>query len=810
MKKQKKTSLFIDVEAEESDDWSSDFSEELTDMNDVIDKNYEDDYKDDYIDHYKTKYEEPTHDWAKFTEHLEQKYKDQSDDYDSEESVEVEEEQSQQALVPTISSPKLWLCRVKPGKEKIIIAQLYEKMFRKSEVVDDHNKKEIKIFSAIFKESLPGYIYIEAYNRQSVIDAFENIRNVNKTRISAVPINEMTEVLQVKKSYLENVHVGSYARIKRGKYKDDLCQITGIDNTELVNVKIIPRLGGKQELFNPKEHKGVLNLSRTVDQNLRGGYIFNKQNYTKDGFLITKVPVMNLRFDRIEPTFEELELFSVKTDNISVGDKVRTISGDMKNIEGVVESIDYEGVRIKTDHGIFTINKDDVVKNYNEGDEVSYAEENVISRNINDKSINKKDKLKIASGSVYKNGIVLKIDKNNAILAIDDFSREVEVPIDKLNPPVIEKKDLKTEKIRINRKKDILIYKKCKICQGNLKGISGVIKDVYKDELKIQLDTNSKLVTLKRDFIEIDGFEEIKPGVVFDDLQEVKNIPTYVNPGIKSPSYKTGFKTPSYKSGFKTPNYGSGFKTPSYGSSFKTPNYNSGFKTPRYNSDYKTPRYRDSEYNTPGYRDSEYKTPGYRDSEYNTPGYRDSEYKTPGYNADYNSGYKTPKYNDLGYKTPNYKNPGYKTPKYNNQGYKTPTYKNDNSRTPAYHKYNTPGYTDDYYNNQYKTPAYYNSINLQEFEKEKFKGAQVSIAGSTDTILTTENDIFLLANNGKCQRMDFNFIVPDKFDRVCVLEGDKKGIIGKLINIDGDWCTVETDNNDEVNVKLGEITKMKN
>ncbi|KAG0418663.1 Transcription elongation factor SPT5, partial [Dictyocoela roeselum] len=286
MKKQKKTSLFIDVEAEESDDWSTDFSEELNDMVDSKDAELLDEYKSDNRYGYKTEYKEPASDWTTFTEQLERKYKDLPDDesdYESQESCAVEEEQSQQALIPNISSPKLWLCRVRPGKEKNVIAQLYEKIFRKSEVVDDDfkgslgvdtntdskgdpngepnngasMKREIRIFSAIFKETLPGYIYVESFTQQAVIDAFEGIGNVNKVRISAVPLSEMTDVLQVKKSNLEHVQIGDYARIRRGKYKNDLCVVTAVDNTELVGVKIVPRLGGKQELFNPRDHRGV-------------------------------------------------------------------------------------------------------------------------------------------------------------------------------------------------------------------------------------------------------------------------------------------------------------------------------------------------------------------------------------------------------------------------------------------------------------------------------------------------------------------------------------------------------------------------
>ena len=84
----------------------------------------------------------------------------------------------------------------------------------------------LQIKSVIAVEGLKGYIYVEAYKQQHVKQAIEDIGNlrVGMWQQLMVPIKEMTDVLRVVKEIAGLKH-GSWVRIKRGIYKDDLAQV---------------------------------------------------------------------------------------------------------------------------------------------------------------------------------------------------------------------------------------------------------------------------------------------------------------------------------------------------------------------------------------------------------------------------------------------------------------------------------------------------------------------------------------------------------------------------------------------------------
>ena len=85
----------------------------------------------------------------------------------------------------------------------------------------------LQIKSAVAVEGLKGYIYIEAYKQQHVKQAIEDIGNLRMGRWQQlmVPIKEMTDVMRVVKD-TTGVKRGSWVRIKRGIFKDDVAQVT--------------------------------------------------------------------------------------------------------------------------------------------------------------------------------------------------------------------------------------------------------------------------------------------------------------------------------------------------------------------------------------------------------------------------------------------------------------------------------------------------------------------------------------------------------------------------------------------------------
>lgn len=75
-------------------------------------------------------------------------------------------------------------------------------------------------------EGLKGYLYIESYKQQFVKQAIEDISNlrIGRWQQLMVPIKEMTDVLRVVKD-TTGIKRGSWVRIKRSAYKDDIAQV---------------------------------------------------------------------------------------------------------------------------------------------------------------------------------------------------------------------------------------------------------------------------------------------------------------------------------------------------------------------------------------------------------------------------------------------------------------------------------------------------------------------------------------------------------------------------------------------------------
>lgn len=85
----------------------------------------------------------------------------------------------------------------------------------------------LQIKSVVAVEGLKGYIYVESYKQQFVKQAIEDIGNlrIGKWQQLMVPIKEMTDVLRVVKD-TTGIKRGSWVRIKRSIYKDDIAQVS--------------------------------------------------------------------------------------------------------------------------------------------------------------------------------------------------------------------------------------------------------------------------------------------------------------------------------------------------------------------------------------------------------------------------------------------------------------------------------------------------------------------------------------------------------------------------------------------------------
>jgi len=282
---------------------------------------------------------------------------------------------------PDNSGPKLWLIKVKIGKERECVENLYHKYFVRNQ---GKEPKLIKILSAASFDSLKGYIYVEAFKESNVREAILGMSMFKENSLRIVPINEMTQVFEYDKIQKVELKNNQWVRIKGGLYQNDLAQVIYIeDQISKIYIKLIPRIieqnqnvdkninigeynkkikkniRPKQKLFNPKNFDGVQTRELIPIGKI---FIWNKQ-YFQDGFLIKIVKLSSLLIDNIEPKYEEINIFnmgkSIRDDNensnedegfldalnniskrrrFNKGDRVKIIQGDLNGITGKVIS----------------------------------------------------------------------------------------------------------------------------------------------------------------------------------------------------------------------------------------------------------------------------------------------------------------------------------------------------------------------------------------------------------------------------------------------------------------------------------------
>ncbi|KAJ4970840.1 hypothetical protein NE237_003939 [Protea cynaroides] len=254
-----------------------------------------------------------------------------TDQYDDEDATDVELEQ--QALLPSIKDPKLWMVKCAIGHEREAAVCLMQKYIDKG--------SELQIRSAIALGHLKNYIYVEAYKEAHVKEACKGLRNLYSQKVMLVPIKEMTDVISVESKPVVDLSRVTWVRMKIGTYKGDLAKVVDVDNVQQkVTVKLIPRIDLQAREMNI------------------GGLMF------KDGFLYKTVSVKSICSQNIQPTFDELEKFrkrpgedvsslsslvaNRKKGHFMKGDQVIVVKGDLKNLMGWVEKVEEENVQIRT------------------------------------------------------------------------------------------------------------------------------------------------------------------------------------------------------------------------------------------------------------------------------------------------------------------------------------------------------------------------------------------------------------------------------------------------------------------------------
>lgn len=306
---------------------------------------------------------------------IQQRYARSSHTEYDEETTDVD----QQALLPSVRDPKLWMVKCAIGKEREVAACLMQKFIDKG--------SELQIKSVVALDHLKNYIYIEADKEAHAKEACKGLRNIYAQKVMLVPIREMTEVLSVESKAID-LSRDTWVRMKIGTYKGDLAKVVDVDNVrQRVTVKLIPRID-LQALANKLEGREVvkkkafvppprfMNIDEARELHIRverrrdpmtGDYFENIGGMLfKDGFLYKTVSMKSISAQNIKPTFDELEKFRKPGENgdgdiaslstlfanrkkghFMKGDAVIVVKGDLKNLKGWVEKVEEDNVHIR-------------------------------------------------------------------------------------------------------------------------------------------------------------------------------------------------------------------------------------------------------------------------------------------------------------------------------------------------------------------------------------------------------------------------------------------------------------------------------
>jgi transcription elongation factor SPT5 len=177
---------------------------------------------------------------AKLAERLTEKYKSGAYQDDEEVDQDALGAVAEQANLPDMRDPKLWMLKCKEGQETFILIAILNKFVAKAE---EGSGQSMGIMSAF--STGKSVVFIEAYREAQVKQALVGIPDLYSWKegaIKLVPIPQMTAALRVD-SVRETFKRDAYVRITSGVYKGDLANVVDVlgGGTRLI-IRYLPRL----------------------------------------------------------------------------------------------------------------------------------------------------------------------------------------------------------------------------------------------------------------------------------------------------------------------------------------------------------------------------------------------------------------------------------------------------------------------------------------------------------------------------------------------------------------------------------------
>lgn len=299
------------------------------------------------------------------------------------EGEEMSDEITQQGLLPGVKDPNLWLVKCRIGEERATALQLMRKF-----IAYQFTDEPLQIKAVISKESLKGYIYIEAYKQTHVKQAIDGIGNLRMGQWSQqmVPIKEMTDVLKVVKETAQ-LKPRQWVRLKRGIFKDDLAQVDYFEPAQnIVHLKMIPRIDytkkrgvlrvhvdeveKRKKKRRPPQKLFDVDAVRAIGGEVSSDgdfLLFENNRYTRKGFLFKSFVMSAIIAEGVKPTLAELEKFEDTPEGAEVelvpekqqgevnhslipGDVVEVCEGELVHLQGKVISVDGNKITMMPKH----------------------------------------------------------------------------------------------------------------------------------------------------------------------------------------------------------------------------------------------------------------------------------------------------------------------------------------------------------------------------------------------------------------------------------------------------------------------------
>lgn len=488
-----------------------------------------------------------------YANNLEKKYQNNYD------NLEEGAGQGSANVLPSVSDPQLWLVKCKQGSEREASICLMNKYLALKK-----QGQPLNIISATISDKVQGHLYVEAFKEVHVRDAIKGLRLIYQRDIVRIKKEETPSVFEIDKASKINLKKGQWVRVNTGLYAGDFAKVVGVDDSKAgCHLKIIPRLSidtgedmktqdkkksllpvkPPQRFFNPNDVSGVdKKLSNIFNKKM---YYWNKQYFSK-GFLYKYFNFKILDTENIVPPRNVVDKFirpeddddsqpsndedpdqeiekwkKLAAENLSLtkGDKIRVISGDLKNLTGSVVSVDKSIVKMQPDHKdipmMLNLDIKMIAKHFEAGDHIvvvegeNEGEKGIITKIVGNKLIVFSDVRKREFVTMSNNcklssqvaecvttnidhdynvydlvvtnkrtaGIVLSIEKDT--LKIINQSGEVEnIEVVDVSNKVIQKKNVSTLDYGGNF---VSIGDTVKVVDGGNKGLKGIIRNIHQN-----------------------------------------------------------------------------------------------------------------------------------------------------------------------------------------------------------------------------------------------------------------------------------------------------------------------------------------